>query len=171
MKSSITVATINDIPRLELLVNSAYRGEEAKKGWTHEADLIEGTLRTDRNHLIEMIEDPAAVILKYQEDDELLGCVYLQLQGATLYLGMLSVSPDHQAKGIGKQLMKAAEDYAREHNCSRIEMNVISARQELIDWYKRNGYQLTEVKRPFHNDGRFGIPKRPVEFIVMEKFI
>ena len=94
---SISRATETDVPQILKLVNSAYRGEEAKKGWTHESDLIEGTLRTDESSLKEMINDPNAVILKYTENNQLDGCVYLEKQDHKLYLGMLSVSPDRQA--------------------------------------------------------------------------
>ena len=61
-----------------LLVNSAYRGESAKKGWTHEADLIQGEMRIDEKSLEKMIMDPNATILKYEEGDQIIGCVYLE---------------------------------------------------------------------------------------------
>jgi ribosomal protein S18 acetylase RimI-like enzyme len=165
----ISKATIDDIPQLLPLVNSAYRGESAKKGWTHEADLIEGDRRTDENSLTILLQNPAAVILKYEIQNEIRGCVYLEKQGAVLYLGMLSVSPEAQAQGIGKKLMHAAEAHAHAQGCTSIEMTVISVRKELISWYERNGYDLTGQTRPFHNDGRFGKPRRPIEFVVMEK--
>lgn len=158
-----------DIPQLLQLVNSAYRGEEAKKGWTHEADLIEGELRTDAQSLEEMMEKPGAVILKYVLDGKIRGCVYLEKQEKKLYLGMLSVSPEIQAQGIGKKLLQSAEAYARQNHCSYIEMTVISLRKELIAWYERNGYQNTSETKPFHDDGRFGNPVQPIHFIVMEK--
>ena len=165
----ISRATTDDIPQLLPLVNSAYRGESAKKGWTHEADLIEGDRRTDENSLMLLLQNPAAVILKYVIQDVIMGCVYLEKQGDLLYLGMLSVSPDAQAQGIGKKLMHAAESHAHRLGCTSIEMSVISVRHELISWYERNGYHLTGRTKPFHNDGRFGKPRQPIEFVVMEK--
>ena len=165
----ISRATVDDIPQLVPLVNSAYRGEEAKKGWTHEADLIDGSLRTDAASLRGMITNPQSAILRYVVQDKILGCVYLEKQDSVLYLGMLSVSPDAQAQGIGKELLRAAESHAKKVKCSAIEMTVISARHVLISWYERNGYSKTPETRPFHNDGRFGIPRKPIEFIVMKK--
>ena len=79
------------------------------------------------------------------------------------------MSPDVQAKGIGKKLLHAAENYAMNNNCSIIEMTVISARSELIAWYERNGYHQTNQTKPFHNNERFGVPVVPIEFVVMEK--
>ena len=162
---------MDDIPKLMSLVNKAYRGEEAKKGWTHEADLIDGSLRTDEISLKKMIEDPNAVILKYQDKDRILGCVYLEKKAHKLYLGLLSVLPDIQGGGIGKKLLTAAEEHAGKNDCILIEMTVISVRKKLIDWYERHGYRKTKKTEPFHNNKKFGVPREPIEFVVMEKEI
>jgi ribosomal protein S18 acetylase RimI-like enzyme len=169
MNEKISEASISDIPQLLKLINSAYRGEDAKKGWTHEANLIDGDIRTDENSLKQVIKTPGAAILKYEEEGSLLGCVYLQKKGDRLYLGMLSVSPDRQAQGIGKKLLDAANDHAKFNHCSVIEMTVISVRKELIQWYERNGYHPTFKREPFPNDGRFGNPRQQLEFIYLEK--
>ena len=168
----ITRATSEDIPSLEALLNSAYRGEGSKKGWTTEADLIAGELRTDATMLRQFMHTPGAIFLKYAGDqDQLEGCVFLHKKQGKLYLGMLSVSPSIQAKGIGKQLMAAAENYARDQQCSSIYMKVVSVRHELIAWYERKGYYKTGDTEPFPADGKFGIPMQPLEFIIMEKKI
>jgi len=167
---SVTIATIQDIPVLVSLLNSAYRGDASKKGWTTEADMIEGSLRTDETSLGELMQQPGAVILKYTDpDNKITGCVFLRKEDKKLYLGMLSVSPLIQAKGIGKQLMKAAEAYAAEQACTSIYMRVISIRYELIAWYERKGYYNTGITQPFPNEPKFGIPKQPIEFILMQK--
>ena len=166
---TITVATKQDVPALERLVNSAYRGETSKKGWTTEADLL-GGIRTDADALSKMISRGDSVILKcINGNDQLIGCVYLQKQEDKLYLGMLTVSPEIQAKGIGKKLLKAAEEYAETQECKAITMTVISVRKELINWYERHGYKATGQRKPFPNDPRFGVQKQPLEFIVLEK--
>ena len=166
-----SIATEADIPALVRLVNSAYRGESSKKGWTTEADLLDG-IRTDEEGILNLIVQAGSVILKCtSHENELLACVNLQKQGAKMYLGMLTVSPLIQAQGIGKQLLNAAENHALEQGCSSVVMTVITVRQELIQWYERRGYHQTEERQPFPNDPRFGIPKRPLEFVVMEKEI
>ena len=165
----ITAAGVNDIRDLEILINSAYRGEGSKKGWTTEADLLDG-IRTDPERLEEMIHKKDAVILTYRDEQNLLkGCVYLEKTGNKMYLGMLTVSPDEQAKGIGKKLLRESEKYAVAHNCSAMTMTVISVRSELIAWYEKNGYYKTGERKPFPTDIRFGIPKQPLEFAVLEK--
>ncbi|HJW18045.1 MAG TPA: GNAT family N-acetyltransferase [Flavisolibacter sp.] len=157
-----------DIPELVKLVNSAYRGDTSKKGWTTEADLLDG-IRTDEDGIYKMLHQPGAIILKCMSDNKLVGCVYLQKHADYLYLGMLTVSPELQAAGIGKELLKVSEEYARTEGCHSIKMTVITVRKELIQWYERRGYFQTEERQPFPNDPRFGIPKQPLEFLVMEK--
>jgi ribosomal protein S18 acetylase RimI-like enzyme len=169
---SIFIATQDDVPALVSLLNSAYRGDASKKGWTTEADLLKGDLRTDKATVSKLMQTPGAVFLKYVNDEnQLAGCVFLDKKESRLYLGMLSVSPLIQAKGIGKQLMTAATEYATRQNCDRIFMKVISVRQELIAWYERQGYVKTGKTEPFPTDERFGIPTQPLEFIIMEKEI
>jgi ribosomal protein S18 acetylase RimI-like enzyme len=167
----ISIASPKDIPALDILVNSAYRGEGSKKGWTTEADLLDG-IRTDAEALQKLIDDPDAVILKYtNEQNRLLACIYLKKKGTQLYLGMLTVSPELQAKGIGKQLLAAAESHAKQNGCNSITMTVISIRHELIAWYERHGYRPTDETEPFPVSLRYSQPKQPLVFIVMEKLL
>lgn len=162
-------ATLKDAAALNKLVNSAYRGDGSRQGWTTEADLLDGT-RIDEAAICELIEKPDTVILTYREQTEIIGCVELRIENNKVYLGMLSVSPGTQGKGIGKILMQAAEDFANENAINKIFMTVISVRKELIDWYVRHGYQLTGEKKPFIvPDTRWGIPKQDLEFVVLEK--
>lgn len=169
MNYQITPASAEDVPVLNRLVNSAYRGESSRKGWATEADLIDGT-RIDEAAMLDLIRDKNTTILKYEENNEILGCVELRIENESLYLGMLTVNPDLQAKGIGKILMTAGEDFGRRNNCKKVKMTVVSVRDKLIAWYERHGYSLTGERKPFKMpDERFGIPRQPLEFVVMEK--
>lgn len=167
----ITKATLNDIPELNLLINSAYRGEESKKGWTTEADLL-GGIRIDEEQLYEFFHNEAVSILKYTDNNgRIIGSVYLEIKEDELYLGIFSVSPVLQNKGIGRALLEEAAILAKEWNCIKITMTVLSARKELIKWYERRGYSFTGEIQPFAGVGRFGDPKQELELIVMEKLI
>ena len=171
MTDTLNIATLlpDDIDELVALVNSAYRGETSKKGWTTEADLLSG-LRTDKKSIEALLEKTGAVILKaLNATGKIEGCVYLHNQGLQMYLGMLTVMPDKQLKGTGKQLLIAAESYARTVGCAAIVMTVLDVRYELIDWYKRKGYLSTGEIKPFPNDPSFGIPRQPLQFITLEK--
>ncbi len=165
----IEKATLKDVEYLEMLINSAYRGESSKKGWTTEADLLAG-IRIDKKALKELISGGNSIILKYIESGKIIGCVNLVTKGNFIYLGMLTVSPTEQGKGIGKELIISSERYAQNAGIKEIEMTVISKRTELIAFYERRGYQQTSEKRPFPtNNPRFGEPKTDLEFAVLLK--
>ncbi len=165
----ILPAKLEDAAILSDLVNSAYRGDSSRAGWTTEADLLDGS-RTDQAVIEEILQKPGTTILKYIEEGKILGCVELTLHDDKLYLGMLTVRPDLQGKGIGKKLLAAAEQEALNQHCHAIFMSVISIRHELIAWYVRHGYHDTGKRKPFDvADPRWGIPKVKLEFAVLEK--
>ena len=166
----IRKAELQDVTALNQLVNSAYRGDSSRMGWTTEADLLDG-IRTSETSLKNMIENPAAEILVAEKDNEVVGCVYLEKKNRVLYLGMLTVKPILQATGIGAILMQAAEENARQRDCNRIQMTVITERESLIQYYQRKGFRDTGERAPFPDDPAFGIPRRPLQFMVMEKMI
>ncbi|MCC6462242.1 MAG: GNAT family N-acetyltransferase [Saprospiraceae bacterium] len=170
MLLNISTANPGDIPALLPMINSAYRGESSKKGWTTEADLLSGELRTDADNLKALLEKPGAVILQLSDaEGALAGCVFLEKRGQRLYLGMLTVWPERQAQGIGKQLLAAAEAHARQQECNAIFMRVLSGRSELIQWYERHGYAATGERQPYDAPPQFGVPRRDLDFILMEK--
>lgn len=167
----ILKATLQDVSALNILVNSAYRGESSKKGWTTEADLL-GGIRIDEAGLTNIINQKNTQILKYEEKNQIIGCVLLEQKTDSLYLGMLTVAPELQAGGIGKKLLTTAEETAKNLSLSKISMTVISTRTELIAWYERHGYKKTGETKPFPmNDPNFGLPRQFLEFVVMEKEI
>lgn len=166
------LARPDDISALHRLIESAYRGDSAKRGWTHEADLLGGQ-RTDPDKLAEIISDANHHMLVAEQNGTLVGCVDVtRVDDRRCYLGMLTVDPEMQANGLGRQLMTAAEEAASSHfNADVMEMTVIKQRAELIAYYERRGYVQTGEMRPFPlDDERFGLPKtRELEFVVLEK--
>lgn len=79
---NIGIAVLADIPVIKDLLNSAYRGESSKEGWTTEAYLIAGNARTDDEHVQKTMEQPGSIFLKYtNEKAEIIGCVNLQKRG------------------------------------------------------------------------------------------
>jgi GNAT superfamily N-acetyltransferase len=150
MPLTIRPATPTDLPAIHPVIERAYRGETARQGWTHEADLIEGP-RTNLETLTAIVEDPAQVLLSAWEDDIAIGCVNVANRGhGTAYLGLLCIDPLRQAGGLGRQLIAAAEAHARTvFGCTRMEMTVIEERRKLIDYYVRRGYAETGERRDF----------------------
>lgn len=174
MNLQIRTASPSDIPALLDLVHSAYRGDRARSGWTHEADLLEGQ-RTDAAALTAVLGDPKQLILLAFEGTALTGCVQISDQGGgTAYLGLLSIAPERQAQGLGRVLIAAAEEEAkRTFGAAVMEMTVIRQREELVAYYERRGYARTGEERPFPlDDPRFGVPKRhDLSFMVLAKSI
>ncbi|RZJ53393.1 MAG: GNAT family N-acetyltransferase [Flavobacterium sp.] len=167
----ITKATLADIPALNILINSAYRGESSKKGWTTEADLLEGK-RTNEEELTQIINNPKNTILKYTDNDTIIGSILLVEKENQLYLGMLTVSPELQNSGIGKKMLAESEIHAKNLGLSSIIMTVISVREELIAWYKRHGYIDTGEREAFpQSEIHVTIAANPLEFIFLEKKI
>lgn len=165
----ITKATLDDIAALEKLINSAYRGETSKLGWTTEASLLQDK-RIDLDELTKIINTKTNTILKFTNNNNLIGCVLLVDKGDNLYLGMLSVSPELQNSGIGKALLQKAEEHALSLNLPKIVMTVISIREELIAWYNRHGFIDSGEREPFPLNGTDAvISQEPLEFIVLEK--
>lgn len=163
-------ATEPDVKQIVQLLNNAYRGESAKKGWTNEAHLISGEIRTNEQTIVQLINQPGSVFLTCTNiHHQLIGCVNLQKHKHKLYLGMLAVSPHFQRAGIGKILLLAAEEHAKTINCDTIYMTVISVRTELIDWYKKHGYSDTGVRKAFPEDDITGKHLQELEFAVLEK--
>lgn len=165
-------AVVADIPALHALVESAYRGESAKAGWTHEADLLGGQ-RTDADALADIIADPAQHLILAEAGGALVGCVCVteKAGGALGYLGLLTVRPALQGGGLGRALVAEAERVARGFGAGAMEMTVIVQRAELVAWYVRLGYADTGERRAFPlDDVRFGLPKRrDLEFVVLAK--
>jgi len=165
----ITEALLKDIPALTTLINSAYRGETSKKGWTTEAHLLEGK-RTNEEEMTQIFLDPKNTILKFTENHKIIGSVLLVEKGHQLYLGMLTVSPELQNSGIGKKLLAEAEIHAKTLGLSSIIMTVISVREELIAWYKRHGYVDTGEREAFpESEIHITVSDAPLEFIFLEK--
>lgn len=168
----IRQATRSDLASLHALVEGAYRGESARRGWTHEADLLDGQ-RTDRAALDALIVDPAQRLLVAIGDAGVIGCVQISdMGGGTAYLGLLSVDPIRQAAGLGRQLIAAAEHCAiAAFGARTMEMTVIKQRADLIAYYLRRGYAPTGEERPFPlDDPRFGLPRtQELVFIVLAK--
>ena len=164
-------ATHADIDALVALIESAYRGDTSKQGWTTEADMLGGR-RTGPDDVQACIDRARSVILIAERDAQLLACAHVADEDGAGYFGMFSVNPALQGGGIGKQVIAEAERVVREEwALPAMRMAVIDIRDELIAFYERRGYHRTGIKKPFpYGDERFGLPKRDVlRFEVLEK--
>jgi ribosomal protein S18 acetylase RimI-like enzyme len=165
------LSTVDDVPALVALVNSAYRGDSSRAGWTTEADLL-GGIRIDAARLKTAVSTPGQAILVNEADGEIIACVHLQRTGETAYLGMLTTKPVRQGSGVGRKMIAAAERWvASEWGSREMHMTVLVQREELLAWYYRCGYERTGERKPFpYGDERWGLPTRSdLAFYVLRK--
>ena len=164
-------AGIVDVPAIVALVESAYRGDASRAGWTTEADFLEGR-RTGPDDIEAILARDRSRILLAERDGELLACAHVAVEDGAGYFGMFSVDPLRQGQGIGNLVLAEAERIAGEEwSCPMMRMTVIDIREDLIPFYERRGYRRTGIKKPFpYGDERFGLPKRDdLRFEVLEK--
>ncbi|MBO0916282.1 GNAT family N-acetyltransferase [Streptomyces laculatispora] len=154
-------ATDADVPALVELIQSAYRGDSSRTGWTTEADILQGQ-RIDPQGVRAVVENPGSRLLVVERDGGPVACCQLEHRGEAAYFGMFAVRPSLQGGGLGKVIIAEAERTARESwGVREMHMTVISVRDDLIAWYERRGYRRTGQMSPFpYGDERFGIPQR-----------
>jgi len=161
---AIERASLADAPALKRLLEAAYRGDSARRGWNHEADILDDERVTDEE-LSELLADPQVTMLAAREGGRCIGSVAVSRKdGSLAYLGMLCVEPDLQSSGLGRRLLDAAEQTARDAGIQAMEMTVIDGRDTLIAWYARRGYVRTGETRPFPV-----LRDPPITFVVLEK--
>jgi ribosomal protein S18 acetylase RimI-like enzyme len=161
----------DDIDAVVALVESAYRGDASRVGWTTEADLLDGR-RTGRDDIEAILARERSMLLIADDERGMVACAHVMVEDGAGYFGMFSVDPRRQGGGLGKQVLAEAERIVREAwGCDAMRMTVIDVRDELIAFYERRGYRRTGIKKPFpYGDARFGLPKRDdLRFEILEK--
>lgn len=167
------LATHQDVEAAVALINSAYRGDSSRAGWTTEADILGGQ-RTDPDTLRSLLDAPGQRLLLAEDEGRLVGAVHLADEDdGSLYFGMLTVRPDTQASGVGKALLAEIGQVAHRQGAWRIRMTVIHLRTELMAYYERRGFARTGRVVPFPmHDPKYGEPKVPhIELIEMAKLL
>jgi ribosomal protein S18 acetylase RimI-like enzyme len=156
-------AELIDASAISELVNSAYRGESSRAGWTTEADFLDG-LRTNTQEIASIIKRDDAFILIGVLNDQIIATICCEQQIAhgryTAHLGMIAVKPTLQNQGHGADIIQAAEAIAsREWRVVGFYMTVISIRSELIAFYERLGYARTGEFKDFPVNSALWQPK------------
>jgi len=164
-------ATRADLSAIVDLVESSYRGDASRAGWTTEADLLDGQ-RTDALEVAEILDDLYARLTLADHAGAVVGSVLARLESDGVHIGMLAVSPLWQSRGLGRRLLAEAERVAVvELGSHHATLWVLSCRKELIAWYARRGYRDSGRREDFpYDDPRFGLPKvHDLEFAVLTK--
>ena len=170
----LTPALEADYPAIVELANSAYRGTGSTQSWNIETGIVAGQRLNEELLREDLAAKPDAHLLLYRDEPggPLLGTVWLEPKANDAwYLGLLTIRPDVQNRQLGRTLLAAAEDFARNAGGRRMRMTVLHVRDTLIGWYERRGYRRTGETQPFpYGDERFGTPLRDdLHFLILEK--
>jgi GNAT superfamily N-acetyltransferase len=155
----IRQASDHDVEDLTRLINAAFVVEQLVFDGNRVDDLGVRAYMSGGTFLI--AEDSGGLGSR-----RLVGCVYIETRDDRSYLGLLSVRPQRQGTGIGRQLVTAAENFARESGSRAMDLRVISARgEQLLPFYRRLGYEVVRTE-PFPPDLA---TKAPSHYILMSK--
>lgn len=158
METLLRNATEFDATEMSLLINRAYRGDDARLGWTYESDLVGGE-RVDPSGVKDLIRQKNSVFILALENNKIVGCVHTTEESPDrTYFGMLAVEPRLQGKGLGKKLIQEVERRTRERGAREVRITVIELRYELIVAYEKLGYQSTGASFEFPMSQHLKIP-------------
>lgn len=163
-------ASPDEAEAIASLVNDAYGRTDAADGWTSEDGILAGP-RIEPAGVEALTGREGSRLLAAERDGRLVGCVHLKARGGdAAELGLLAVRPALQGEGLGRELLAAAEAFAREAlGAERIVMRVLSVREELVAWYERRGYAHTGDRRGFEPEPPQRSLVGPLSFVVLEK--
>lgn len=168
----IRPARADDAAAIAQVVNAAYRPAPGKEGWTHESALVAGE-RTCTEAVAALIaaSDNGSVVLAGLMDDAPVACVLIEQETDGAHIGMLAVAPTLQTAGLGRRLLGAAEDWARDRlGADTARLTVIGARPELKAFYLRRGYRDSGRRIAYPAGGATGQPRQDaLELHILEK--
>ena len=152
------IANSADIGAIVDLVRRGSRGDASKRGWTSEADLVEG-IRTDADQVRAMMSAHGEIILG-EDAGSLLACCHCQCSAREGQIDLLTVDPEQQSIGLGSQTLCLAEEWLRGRKAEVARILVLNRLPALGFWYERRGYIRTGATIPFSVvDPRFGRSK------------
>jgi ribosomal protein S18 acetylase RimI-like enzyme len=150
---AVRIASHSDLPRIVSLINRAFAVERFFKSGD----------RTDPEQVQQMMQDGKFLLLT--DGDEMVACMFVRVTGDRAYIGTLSVDPARQRSGLGRRMMREAEDYCRNAGCKALDIRIVNLRTELPAIYRKLGFvetgtQSAEVVKN---------ATRPIHFITMSK--
>ena len=154
MMLATRTAAERDVPAIVALVNAAFAVERS----------FVDRDRTTTDEIRTMMQRGTFVVVD-RDTDALLACMFLERRDRHVYLGMLSIHPSQQGRGLGRAMMAAAEAQARAWGCGAIDIRILHLRTELPPFYLALGFVETGRTDPV-DDPQSRIP---YHFILMSK--
>lgn len=154
----LELANSSDDKEICKLLNLAYRGKE---GWTTESALVTGN-RCNENDIASDINSPNNYLLVYRIENTISACISVQKTDGNASIGLFAVHPEFQNSGVGKTILKLAEQFAvSSFQPEKFIMGVLSSRTALIEYYERRGYNRNGSIKAFPVHLNVGIPVDP----------
>lgn len=156
-RRSVRPAGTEDAREIAVLINTAFQVEKF---------FVDGD-RITEEEVRQLIDSGCFLVAEDAAGDAegMTGCVYVESDGEHGYLGLLSIWPARQREGLGRRLVAAAEDHARQSGCKIMDLQIVNLRTELPPFYRKLGYDETGTA-PFPADVT---TKQPCHFIKMSK--
>jgi N-acetylglutamate synthase-like GNAT family acetyltransferase len=151
----VRTATESDFNSILTLINNAFQVERFFKNQD----------RLSADDLVSYFKSGTFLVGEYE--GHIVGCVYVELHGKRAYFGLLSIDPNRQKTGLGRRLVAAAEEFAREIGAHFMDLRIIHLRTELSVIYSKLGYRVIGTE-PYPQE-RNHMLTQPVHFVRMSK--
>lgn len=166
------IATPADAERIQELVQAAFRAEDTRERWTGDTELSKRFRVGVDEVMVNITKPDSATLMATDSDGVLVASLEVSKRSADLArLSMLAVDQHHHRGGFGRQVLAYAEKYCRlEWGSTRLSLNALSTREELIAWYERCGFRRTGDMSPFPRERftDFALPE-DLCFVELEK--
>lgn len=147
-------ASADDASALQRLIQAAFRAEDSRQGWVADTAL-NARFTIDIAHIAKTITEPDSdfLIASNKAGDIVATIAVSKRDPDHARIFMLAVDQRWQQGGLGRQVLAYAEQYCqRTWGVTRLGLDALSTRQELISWYLRRGYLKTGEMKPFPRD-------------------
>jgi GNAT superfamily N-acetyltransferase len=157
------------VEELVRLINGAYAAGEAGL-W------LEGTRRTGPGEITEAIRSGG--VLAATAEGQIVGCAYVHpLDTWTADLGLISTTPERWGGGVGRELVRSAEELMRSRGVKTMQLELLvpkgwvhPEKDRLRAWYARLGYRVVR-SAPFEQVAAHLASQlaTPCEFLIFRK--
>ncbi len=149
----IRLALAEDLSVLVAILHSAFAEYEGQ------LDPPSGALHESENTLLEKLKEGGAFLAF--AGGKAVGCVFFEVHEDYVYLGRLSVLPEHRKQGVARALINQVEQQARDLGKSRVQLGTRLALPQLLAYYARLGYQpISYVAHPGYTQPTYAIMEK-----------
>lgn len=157
------------IRELAGVINEAYAAGEAGL-W------VDGTARIDPGQVADLVRNRGLLVATLRQ--RVVGCARVsRIDETTAELGLISAARDAWGTGVGRELVRAAEELARTRGALTMQLELLVPierahphKQRLRAWYERLGYRMARVA-PFEEVAEHASEQlaTPSQFLVFRK--